>query len=133
MENKKPKEIDSKILVAIILSSCFILAGILGVITQKDNAFVYILLGGIPLIYLIYLLRKTKNNTNERYVDERKTFIIIKSKSISFDTLFCFMVIFGILIRTEKIKMDSYDVIMVVIGSSLIIKFISYLACIYKY
>lgn len=133
MEKKKPKEIDSKILVAIILSSCFILAGILGVIIQKDNAFVYILLGGIPLIYLIYLLMKTKNNTNERYVDERKKFVIVKSKSISFDILFSFMVIFGFLIRAEIIKMDSYDVIMVVIGSALIIKFISYLACKYKY
>jgi TRAP-type uncharacterized transport system fused permease subunit len=133
MENKKPKEIDSKIVVAIVLSFCFILVGILSVINKKDNAFVVFLLGGIPLIYLIYLLRKTKDNKNERYVDERKKFVIVKSKSISFDILFTFMVILGILIRTEKIKMDSYDVIMVVIGSALIIKFISYLACKYKY
>jgi hypothetical protein len=133
MENKKPKEIDSKILVAIFLSFCFILVGILGVINKKDNTFVVFLLGGIPLIYLIYLLRKTKNNTNERYVDERKTFIIIKSKSISLDILLPFVIIFGILIRAEKIRIDSYDVIMVVIVSALIIKFISYLACKYKY
>jgi hypothetical protein len=109
------------------------LVGILGVINKKDNTLVVFLLGGIPLIYLIYLLRKTKDNTNERYVDERKKFVIVKSKSISLDILLPFVIISGILIRAEKIKIDSYDVIVVVVGSVLVIKLITYLACKYKY
>ncbi|MGK0468461.1 hypothetical protein [Clostridium sp.] len=133
MENKKPKEIDSKFGRAIVWSFSSILLGIFAVITKKDNAFVLFILGGLCLIYLIYILRKTKNNTNERYEDERKKFVSDKSKSMSFDWIFAFMVIFEILIKTEKIKMDSYDVIMVVIGSALIIKFISYLVCKSKY
>ena len=82
MEKKKPKQSDSKIVGAIVWSFSGILLGIFAVITKKDNAFVGFVLAGIALIYLIYLLRKTKNNTNERYEDERKKFVSDKSKSI---------------------------------------------------
>jgi len=76
---------------------------------------------------------KSKNNTNERYEDERKKFVSDKSKSISFNILFAFIVIFQILISEEKIKMDSHHVLMVISCSALIIQFISYLGCKYKY
>lgn len=52
---------------------------------------------------------------------------------MSFDKLFVFMVIFEILIKTQKIKMDSHSAIMVIMGSALIIEFVSYLVCKSKY
>lgn len=133
MEKKKPREPDSILGGTVTCSILFIGIGIFDMVTKRENAFVAFVLGGLCLIFLIYILRKTKNNTNERYEDERKKFVSDKSKSMSFDRLFAFMVIFEILIRTGKIKMDSYDVIMVIIGSGLIIEFISYLVCKSKY
>ncbi|MBX4262851.1 DUF2178 domain-containing protein (plasmid) [Clostridium estertheticum] len=135
MEKKKPKskQSDSIIVGTIIWSLMGIGMGVFHIITKREGALAWFILGVPALICLIYLLRKTKNNTNERYEDERKKFVSDKSKSMSFDKLFIFMVIFEILIQTGKIKMDSYDVIMVVIGSALIIQFISYLVCKSKY
>lgn len=133
MEKKKPKEIDSKIVGPTVWSILFIGIGIFDMVIKKNVNWLAFLLGGLSLVFLIYLLRKTKNNTNERYEDERKKFVSDQSKSMSFDRLFAFMLIFEILIKTEKIKMDSYDVIMVIMGSALIIQFISYLVCKSKY
>jgi|GEM_PF-5980011 len=44
-------------------------------VTKRENAFVGFVLGGLSLVFRIYLLMKTKNNTNERYEDERKKFV----------------------------------------------------------
>lgn len=133
MEKKKPREPDSILGGTVAGLILFTGIGIFDMITKKENAFIAFVLGGLCLIFLIYLLKKTKNNTNERYEDERKKFVRDKSKSMSFDRLFAFMVVFQILIRTGKIKMDSYDVIMVTLGSAIIIRFVSYLTCKSKY
>ncbi|MBU3175265.1 DUF2178 domain-containing protein [Clostridium estertheticum] len=133
MEKKKTKQSDSIIVGAIVWSFFGIGIGIFDIITKNDDAFIWFVFGGLSLIYLIYRLRKTKNNTNERYEDERKKFISEKSKNMSFDILFGSIVIFKILISSGKIKMDSYDVISIILGGALIIQFISYLVCKSKY
>ncbi|MBU3093195.1 hypothetical protein KPL35_14055 [Clostridium sp. CF011] len=109
---KNQKQGDSIIIGAGVWSVLFIGMGIFDLVTKKNGYWSGFLLGGLSFIYLIYLLWKTKGNTNERYEDERKKFVSDKSKSMSFDKLFVFMVIFEILIKTQKIKMDSHSAIM---------------------
>ncbi|MBW9153742.1 DUF2178 domain-containing protein [Clostridium estertheticum] len=130
---EKQKQCDSILVGAIVWSFFGIGIGIFDLIAKKNDALIWLALGGLSLIYLIYLLRKTRNNTNERCEDERKKFISEKSKNMSFDILFGSIIIFKILINSGKIKMDSYDVISIILGGALIIQFISYLVCKSKY
>jgi len=116
-----------------VWSILFIGIGISKIATKNNDYWVEFLLGGLSFIYLIYVLRKTKNNTNERYEDERKKFVSEKSKVMSFDILFVSIFIFKILISTGKIKMDSNSVLSIIIGGGLIIQLISYLVCKSKY
>jgi len=116
-----------------VWSILFIGIGIFKIATKNNDYWVEFLLGGLSFIYLIYVLRKTKNNTNERYEDERKKFVSEKSKVMSFDILFVSIFIFKILISTGKIKMDSNSVLSIIIGGGLIIQLISYLVCKSKY
>ena len=80
MEKQKPG--DSIIVGAIVWSFCGIGIGVFDLITKRHAALIWLALGGLSLIYLIYLLRKTRNNTNERCEDERKAFISQKSQEI---------------------------------------------------
>ena len=127
------KKTDSGILGAGVFGVLFIVLGIKDLFAKQNGFWIDFLISGLGSIFLIYKLKKTKNNHNERYEDERKKFVSEKSKSIGFDVLFWFMLIFGFLIETEKIKMDSYSVIIVILGGALIIQFISYLVCKSKY
>ena len=107
--------------------------GIFDVVTKKSNPWVVFLLSGLSFIYLIYILKRTKNNTNERYDDERKKFLREKSKCMSFDILFVSIFIFQILISSGKINLTSSLAIEIVLGGTLIIQLISYLVCKSKY
>jgi len=107
---------------------CWVLA-IFGLITKKENSFVFsaFIVGVLSFAYFIYLLNKTKDDVNERYDDERKNFVSEKSRSKSFDILFAVTVIFEILVQSGKVKISADSALIIIIGSALIIQFISYL------
>ena len=130
---EKQKRVDSIIIGAGVWSILFIGIGIFNIVTKKNDYWVEFLLSAISFIYFIYLLRKTKINTNERYQDERKKFVGDKTKVMSFELLFVSLFIFKILISTGTIKMDSNSLLSIILGISLIIQFISYFVCKYKY
>ncbi|MBW9173303.1 DUF2178 domain-containing protein [Clostridium estertheticum] len=130
---EKQKQCDSIIVGAIVWSFCGIGIGVFDLITKRHSAFIWLALGGLSLIYLIYLLRKTRNNTNERCEDERKAFISQKSQGISFTILYSLIIILEFFIGTGKIKMNSDSVLITLMISGLIIQFLSYLFYKFKY
>jgi inner membrane protein involved in colicin E2 resistance len=69
MEKKKPKQSDSIIVGAIVWSILFIGIGIFDMVTKKNGYWLAFLLGGLSLIFLIYLLMKTKNKIIFCYTD----------------------------------------------------------------
>ena len=130
---EKTKKTDSGIIGAGVFGVLFIGMAIKDLVAKQNGVWIDFLIGALAFIFLIYKLRKTKDNTNERYEDERKKFVSEKSKSISFDVMFVFMLIFETLIKIGKIKMNSYSVIIVIMCGALIIQLISYLVCKSKY
>ena len=130
---KKQKTYDSIIIGAGVWTILFLGIGIFNVVTKERNAWIEFLLSGLSFIYLIYILKRTKNNTNERYEDERKRFVRDKSKSMSFDILLVSTFIFQLLIGSGKINIISSLAIEILLGCILIIQLISYLVCKSKY
>jgi Predicted membrane protein (DUF2178) len=130
---KKQKTYDSIIIGAGVWVILFLGIGIFNVVTKESNAWIEFLVSGLSFIYIIYILKRTKNNTNERYEDERKRFVRDKSKSMSFDIIFVSIFIFQLLIGSGKINMTSSLAIEIVLGYTIIIWFISYLICKSKY
>ncbi|MBW9153852.1 hypothetical protein [Clostridium estertheticum] len=112
-------------------------AGIFGVVTKRNGFgigfFIDLFIGALGFIVLIYQLKKTKDNHNERYEDERKTFISEKSLSTSFTMLYILILLFQFLIRTGRINMNTDSVLSTLIIGGLIIQFISYLFYKFKY
>ncbi|MCB2340397.1 DUF2178 domain-containing protein [Clostridium estertheticum] len=130
---EKQKQCDSIIVGAIVWSFSGIGIGVFDLITKRHSALIWLALGALSLIYLIYLLRKTRNNTNERCEDERKAFISQKSQGISFTILYSLIIILEFFIGTGKIKMNSDSVLITLMISGLIIQFLSYLFYKFKY
>lgn len=131
MENEK--KFDSIIIGAVVFAILFIGLGIWGFVTKKNGYFIPIGIGIVSLLYLIYLLKQTKDSKNERYEDERKNFLSEKSKSKSFDILFWVIVIFEFLTSTGKIVVNSNTALLIVMSCALAIQFISYLVHKFKY
>ncbi|MCB2355286.1 DUF2178 domain-containing protein [Clostridium estertheticum] len=130
---EKQKSCDSIIVGAIVWSFCGIGIGVFDLITKRHSALIWLALGGLSLIYLVYLFRKTRNNTNERCEDERKEFISQKSQGISFTILYSLIIILEFFIGAGKIKMNSDSVLITLMISGLIIQFLSYLFYKFKY
>ncbi|MCB2299537.1 DUF2178 domain-containing protein [Clostridium tagluense] len=131
MENEK--KTDSIIIGAGVFAMLFIGKGIFAFVTKKNGYWVLLVIGILSLLYLIYLLKRTKGNLNERYEDERKKLISEKSSSISYSILFAVTLIFSQLINANKIIVTTYDALMIILGIALIIKPIAYLIYKYKY
>ena len=127
------KRTDSTLIGSGVFGIFFVGMGITDLVAKQNGFWIELLIGALGFVFLIYKLKKTKNNHNERYEDERKKFVSEKSKSIGFDILFGFMVIFQILIGSGKIKMTSNSAITIILGGALIIQLISYLVCRAKY
>lgn len=86
MENGK--KLDSILIGAGVFTILFIGLGIFEVVTKKNGYFIMFGIGILSLLYLIYLLKQSKDRKNERYEDERKKLLSEKSKSKSFEVLF---------------------------------------------
>ncbi|MBX4261565.1 DUF2178 domain-containing protein [Clostridium estertheticum] len=130
---EKTKKPDSGIMGAGVFGVFFIGMGIKDLVAKQNGFWIDFLIGALGFIFLIYKLKKTKNNHNERYEDERKKFVSEKSKSMSFDILFLILAISQILISYGKIEINSYPVISIIIIFALIIQLTSYLVCKSKY
>ena len=113
MEDKKQKRSDPLLAFAIISS-------------------VYSL-GTCIFRLVIYLLKKTKFNLNERYEDERKVFISEKSSSTSYNILFIAIVILKYLISSNRIIITTNHALNLIVMSALLIKLSTYLIYKYKY
>jgi len=124
---------NSIIGVATLWGIMWVSFGIFGIVTKQNGFWIDLLIGALGFIVLIYQLKKTKNNHNERYEDERKSFISEKSLSTSFTILYSFIIIFEFFISRGKIKMSSDSVLSTLMISGLIIQFISYLFYKFKY
>jgi steroid 5-alpha reductase family enzyme len=129
------KKTDSKFIGAGVWSILFTIMGIVGLMTNKNvyGYLIYFAIGGLSLIYLLYLLNKTKQNKNERYEDERKKYISEKSSSMSFRILFAIIVIFQFIIGRNYIVIDSSLLLAIITCIALLINFGTYLFCKYKY
>jgi uncharacterized membrane protein len=133
MENNNQKKSDSILVGAIVCTILFLSMGFFKLIFTRNLDLLAFLLGSASLIFLIYLLKKTKSNKNERYEDERKHYLSEKSSSISYEVIFLVIVVLSALVRSGKLVIGAADVLLVILCSALIIKFIAYLFCRYKY
>lgn len=133
MEDKRQKKSDSLWAYALIGTVYALGMWIFGLVINKNFDWIYFVIGVLSLILLIYLLKKTKFNLNERYEDERKTFISEKSSSSSYNILFGAIVLFEYLISSNRIVMTTDHALNLIIMSVLFIKFSTYLIYKYKY
>ena len=133
MENNNQKKSDSILVGAIVWTILFLSIGFFKLIFTKNLDLLAFLLGTVSLIFLIYLLKKTKLNKNERYEDERKHYLSEKSSSISYEVIFLVIVVLSALVRSGRLVIGAADVLLVILCSALIIKLIAYLFCRYKY
>lgn len=133
MKSNNQKKTDSILVGAIVWAILFLGMGLYKLIIKKNFDVLDFSLGGLSLVFLIYLLKKTKANLNERHEDERKKYISEKSSSISYEVHFLVITVLSFLVLKGKIIISSSSTILIVLGSALIIKSISYLICRYKY
>ncbi|QAA32097.1 DUF2178 domain-containing protein [Clostridium manihotivorum] len=128
MEDNNQKKSDSILVGAIVWTILFLSIGFFKLIFTKEIDLLAFLLGSCSLIFLIYLLKKTKSNQNERYEDERKHYLSEKSSSISYEVIFLVIVVLSALVRSGKLVIGAADVLLIILCSALIIKFIAYLS-----
>jgi len=133
MENKIEKRTDSKFIGAGVLAILFTIHGIVELVNKTNAYWVGFGLSGLSLVYLFYLLNKTKDNKNERYDDERKEFISEKSSNMSFNILLGVIVLLNFMIQSNYIVVESSLLIRIMFWIVIPIKFGSYLICKYKY
>ena len=133
MEKKMEKKTDSKFIGAGVFAILFTIHGIVALVTKTNDYWVGFGLGGLSLVYLFYLLNKTKDNKNERYDDERKEFISEKSSNMSFNILLGVIVLLRFIIERNYIVVESSILIDIIFGIVMLIKFGTYLFCKYKY
>lgn len=133
MEKKIEKKTDSKFIGAGMFALLFTISGIVALMTKKNGYWVDFGLGGLSLVYLLYLLNKTKQNKNERYEDERKKFISERSSSMSFTILFAVIIISRIIIERNNIVVESSFLLSTIGVIALLIKFGTHIFCRYKY
>jgi hypothetical protein len=127
------KLIKSKYVTAGFLAVVFSIMGMINLMTEKNNYWVFFGVGGLSLAYLFFLLKKTKENKRERYEDERSKFIEDKSLSMSFQILLVVILILKFMIERNYIMIDSSFLIDIIFGIVVLVKFGSYLFCKYKY
>lgn len=129
------KKTDSKFIGAGVWSILFFVMGISSLVTNKNGYgyWIWFTVSGLSLVLLLYLLNKTKNNRYERYEDERKKLISEKSSSMSFNILFAVIVVLQIIFEWKNIIVDSSFLLVSIMGIALLINFVTYLICRYKY
>ncbi|HUS90020.1 MAG TPA: DUF2178 domain-containing protein [Desulfosporosinus sp.] len=125
------KKTDSIFIGAGVWSILFFVMGISSLVTNKNGYGYWICfaVGGLSLVFLLYLLNKTKNNRNERYEDERKKLIREKSSNMSFSILFGVIVILQFIIERNYIVVESSFLLVIIMAIALLIKFGTYLIC----
>ncbi len=133
MEKSNQKKSDSIFVGAIVWTILFLGMGFYKLIFKDSLDWLAFLLGAASLIFLIYLLKTTKSKLNERYEDERKKYISEKSSSIGYEINFLIIVILSVFVRSGKIVISSADILLVILCSALIIKFIAYMILKHKY
>lgn len=131
MENKR--KFDSKFIGAGVFAIFFTGIGIFDFITENNSYFITLGIGILSFLYLIYLLKRTRGNLNERYEDERKKFISEKSSSFSYSVLISVILVLIFLVSNGKIAISSSTALCIVLISALIIQPVAYLICKYKY
>ena len=133
MENKIERKTDSKFIGAGVGAIYFTISGIVALVTKENGYWLDFGLGGLSLIYLLYLLNITKENKNERYDDERKEFISEKSTNMSFHILLGVILILKFIFERYVIVVESSILLLNIFMIALLIKFGSYLFCKNKY
>ena len=127
------KKADSKFIGAGVWSILFTIMGIVELLANKNGYLVCFGIGGLSLVYLLYLLNETKQKTYERYEDERKKFLSEKSSSMSFRILFAVIVILQFIITRNNIAVESSSLLLIIMGIALLVNFGTYLFCRYRY
>lgn len=133
MEDKKQKRSDPLLAFAIISSVYSLGTCIFRLVIHNNFDWSYFVISVLSFVLLIYLLKKTKFNLNERYEDERKVFISEKSSSTSYNILFIAIVIFKYLISSNRIIITTNHALNLIVMSALLIKLSTYLIYKYKY
>jgi hypothetical protein len=132
-ELKMEKKVDSKFIGAMVFTLMFFIIGIKDLNTGKNGYWISFVISAVSLVFFIYLLKHTKKTPNERYSDERKELISLKSESMSFSLLFSVIIILEILVKSNKLILDSGMLLLILMGSALIINLVCYLICRSKY
>ncbi len=129
MDNKT----DSKFIGAGVFAIFFTIMGIVSLVTKKNGYWFSFGVSGLSLAYLLYLLNNTKENKSERYDDERKEFISVKSSSVSFSILLAVMLILKFVIEQKNIVVESTSLLSILIGIAVVINLITHIFYKYKF
>lgn len=123
---KNNKALDSTFLGSIMFTLFFSGIGIFNLLTNKDGYWVCFIIAIISFLLFTYLLKKSKNNTSERFSDERKELISCKAKGTSFDILWLLIAILSFLVSNKKISISSTSILLILCVSGLLIELCSY-------
>lgn len=123
---KNNKELDSIFLGSIMFTLFFSGIGIFDLLTKKDGYWACFIIAFISFLFFTYLLKKSKNNTSERFSDERKELISCKAKGTSFDILWGLIVVLTFLVSEQKLNLNPNSILLILCVSGLLIQLCSY-------
>lgn len=123
---KNNKELDSIFLGSIMFTLFFSVIGIFDLLTKKNGYWVCFIIALVSFLLFTYLLKKSKNNTSERFSDERKELISYKSKGTSFDILWGLIAILSFLVSSKKVSLNSASILLILCVSGLLIQLCNY-------
>jgi len=123
---KNNKELDSIFLGSIMFTLFFSVIGIFDLLTKKNVYWVCFIIALVSFLLFTYLLKKSKNNTSERFSDERKKLISCRSKGTSFDILLGLIAVLSFLVSSKKVSLSSTSILLILCFSVLIIQLCNY-------
>lgn len=133
MEKNIKRKSDSVFVGAIVWTILFLVKGVYKLIFKNYLDWTSFIIAAISFIVLITILRKSKLNLNERYEDERKKYISEKSSSAAYEVNIYIIILLYIASKYWNIMISAGDILLIILGSLLIVKFINYIILQNKY
>jgi uncharacterized membrane protein len=133
MEKNIKRKSDSVFVGAIVWTILFLVKGVYKLIYINYLDWTSFIIAAISFTVLIAILRKSKLNLNERYEDERKKYISEKSSSVACEVNIFIIILLYIASKFWNVIVNVEDMLLIILGSLLIVKFITYIILQKKY
>lgn len=124
---------DSVFVGAIVWTILFLVKGVYKLIFKNYLDWTSFIIVAISFTVLITILRKSKLNLNERYEYERKKYISEKSSSAAYEVNIYIIILLYIASKYWNMMVSYEDILLIILGSLLIVKLITYIILQNKY